>query len=1111
MTSRKIGIEVEAKATGDGLRKTERQAKELEESLKRLDRHFQSSNVGRFSDDLKEARNRSKQWVDILGDMADHLERANRETHDYRQQTEKVKDSIEEAFRAQDRAIDKTEQLARATAEGGREAYDYFQRYSKVITTLNQGRFHTVEMAKALGILTTETSQGKREFQQYGAESEQFSRSVRELDTTLHTLNLSIKNLTENLEKSERRMNQSDIAVDALGTEMQDAGTRAYYLNEALFESQQQLHLWETRAAAAEYKAQALGTEMREAGQDTDKFGEELDDLRRVVDRVDDKLGRLDNSVDQVDDSLEKSRVTSEAWGETFGNIVSNVLEEAAQAAWQFAQDSIAAFYEFDRGSREIFTLLPEASGEMKEALKADALELGIELGRLPEEMLPAIYNALSAGIPEENVLQAVATASEAARAGVSDLDTTLKLGVAILNAQVGGVDNLEQVYDQLFFTIKNGVVTMPELTNGMNAVTSIAGEAGVSLQDISAALIVMTRQGDSAQEAFELLSIMLTQLSTGGTTLANTFEEAAGKSFRQFIAEGGNLAGAMEILQAHAQDTGQALGDILGGGSPFFRDTQAARGALELTGKHLDELIQFSNEANQTLGSMGEASLVMGQSAEFGALQAAAAWEEMKISLGQAYSQEASFAEQTKQNVATFVTEDAKRRTQYLATKAALEELGLEGETLRLRLAAIHQGTLLWRGSMADAETMARRTEIALRLLEEGYEGSSAELEQLITNEFKHAAQAKETAVQIESVDQKLVQLAKHAEEFNQNPIEFSPEQLEEMTAGLDRVDAKMISLAEAAVHPSFTESIQIKNEMIAADEKIAATAEARAARIAEAATAEREALLQSRVEFNNYALGIAQGGEATANWTNELFINSAQQGVNVEQLHLLAIASGEYSEQQIQTMLTEAAMAQAVDHLSDKLVRGELTTREAIEQLQNFEEALANDFEANLNFEDFKNAEAQARATRDALLAAEGDYSANFTTTNTTVNQVVNVPATGSPGGGQAATPSHEGGDFQANQLLMVGDGPGGKFIPGITEFVTFDQPGQVISAADSAQLFAGQSLPPGFSDQPGQSPGNADSKPPVNIIINLYEASNREITDSVLLALQRGGLVN
>lgn len=1109
MTTRKIGIEVEAKATGDGLRKTERQAKELDEMLERLDKRFQSSNVGRFTDELKEARNRSRQWVDILAELSDEMERANRETHDYRKQTDKVKDSVEEAFRAQDRAIEKTEKLTRATAEGGKEAFDYFQRYSKVITTLNQGRFHTVEMAKALGILNTETSQGSREWHQYGAQSEEIRQTFRELDTTLHTLNLSIKNLTENLEKSERRMNQGEIAVDALGTELQDTGDRAYYLNEALFESQTQLHIWETRAAAAEFKAQALGAEMRETARDTDKFDEELTELRRTVDRVDDKLDQMGRSVNQVDDSLDKSRVTSEAWGETFGNIVSNILEEAAQAAWQFAQDSIAAFYEFDRGTREIFTLLPGASTEMKEALKADALELGVELGRLPEEMLPAIYNALSAGIPEDNVLDAVATASEAARAGVSDLDTTLRLGVAILNAQVGGVENLDQVYDQLFFTIKNGVVTMPELTNGFNQVTSIAGEAGVSLQDISAALIVMTRQGDSAQEAFELLSIMLTQLSTNGTTLANTFQEAAGKSFRQFIAEGGNLAGAMEILQGHAADTGQALGDILGGGSPFFRDTQAARGVLELTGKHLDDLVHFADEANQQMGSMSQASLEMGQSAEFGALQAAAAWDEMKISMGEAYSQEASFIEQSKQGIAEFVTEDAKRRTQILATRAALKELGISGLELNHTIGAITQGSMLWRGSMVEAETMAYRTEIALRLLEEGFDGTGQELEDLIDQEIQQIEAAEEMAASLTQVDAKLMQVSKGYQNLNNNPLEFSTEQLEEMTAGLDRVDQKMFQVGSTVdlTNQRWFEAVQLKNETIAADEAAAAVAEDRANRIAAAAAAEREALLQSRQEFNEYALRIAHGGEATANWTNELFINAAQQGVNAEQLRLLAIATGEYSDEQIEAMLTEAAMSQAVDRLSEKLVNGEISTRDAITALQDYEQALANDFEANINFDDFVNAEQQARQTKDAFIAAQGEYSAKFTTHNVTVNETVTKHTSKGE-----ETALHEGGRFRAGELLLVGDGPGGKFVPGLSEFVVFDQPGTVIGADESARIYAGQGLPPNLTEQTGQvvNPGGTE-RAPVQITINLYEASNRDIEDSLLKALQRGGLTN
>ncbi len=1140
MTNRKFGIEVEARASGDGFRKTEQQAKEANAALRKLERTLDQSD---FDDYTRQVR------------------RAGDTQEDYARLTKKVERSLEEAFRTQNRVADATMELARKTESGRRSAFEYATKYSKVITTLNQGRFHTVEMARALGILDKRTEQGGQSMHHFGTEAEGARLDLSSLENSLERLTLTVRELTTNLDKSEKRMNAGEIAVDALGTEMQDTGDRAYYLNQALFESEQNLHIWETRAEAAEAKARALGAEMKETGNDVDKvadelqqagihtdsFSDELDQLKKSVDRVDGKLGKLDRSLDQVDDGMRKSEFAAEAWAEVFGNVVSEVLEEAAQAAWEFSKESVKAFFDFDRKSREIFTLIPEASGEMRDALKADMLALGTELGRLPDEMLPAVYDALSAGIPESNVLSAVETASEAARAGVSDLQSTLKLGLAILNAQVGGVDNLDDVYDQLFFTVKNGVITMPELTDVMSQVTSIAGEAGVSMQDISSAMIVMTRQGDSASEAAELLSIMLTQLSTSGTTLASVFEEAAGKSFRTFITEGGNLAGAMEILQTHANNTGTALGDILGGGSPFFRDTQAARGALELTGKHLEDLIHFANEAEDATGSAGVASAEMGESAELSSLQAAAAVEELKVAYGEWL---AEIGKPVVINATEFLKVWSGNQANKIqnSTDALVEGAAATGDyaSAVARLSTAYETASTGTGQfLVDQDSRNALMDAGIDILKAiAAESANVEEFQQRIEELDISNWTSQSGEQLAVINDMTITVGEFYDEvqgsialeeaaertalyneqlalLTERVMEAQAAQDLESLVDIDDHDARLDAIgAEIAAEQERVQAAQENKDVwLAANEEVTTSTRLRTVEIqsgaqmaAAALAAEAAAIEANNVAFNGYALSSLNGSEATTNWNDALFQSAGQMGINQEQFHLLAIASGEYSEAQIRAALTEAAMRQAVEELSGQLAAGKITVDDAVASLNDFEAALSGGFEATLDFSDFNDAEAQADKTKKALKAVEGNY-----TTTVTKNEVTNK-TTNYQTNGTAPTPMHQGGKFGAHELLMVGDGPGGKFIPGVTEFVMFGKEGTVIGADESARLFAGQGLPPGYgnSPEPTSSPLiNPSTEPagnsPVTINVYLYEATNREITDSVLEALQAGGMVN
>jgi TP901 family phage tail tape measure protein len=870
-----------------------------------------------------------------------------------------------------------------------------------------------------------------------------------------------------------------------------------------------------------------LGDETKRVGNSVDKLG---DDSRRAADGVE-KLGNDSRRSADGIEHLNKNAVSFSA----VGNIIADAVQDAARAVVQFAQDSTQAFYDFDRSSREVFTLIPGASAEMRDALQKDALALGTELGRLPDEVLPAIYDALSAGVPADNVLETVKTASDAARAGVAELDTTLQLGLGILNAQVGGVDNLSDVYDQLFFIVKNGVITLPQLNDVMSQVTSVAGEAGVSMQDISAAMIVMTRQGDTAAEAAELLSIMLTQLSTSGTTLASTFEQAAGKSFRQFIAEGGNLAGAMEILQNHANDTGQALGDILGGGSPFFRDTQAARGALELTGKHLESLIHFADEAEEATGSMAVAASEMGEAAEMGALQGKAAYEEFKIAIGEAAAEMAGpllanateFLKVWSGNRANEVGGITDELIQQAESAEDLVEAGQRIGTAYDTATRSVSGMVLAGGQVRDeltegsaqivqrlAEQSASLEEFRQKLVETGVVGAEGTFAlfngfQFNPEEAFGAAQLDRVNQSLGAVDEKMARLTYTRQAAGGAADEYAYT-LEEL-ARMGREEAQ-------AQYESAAITIEASRARIEADEQIAAVAEDRAARIAAAAAAEQAAILASREAYNGYALTILNGGEAETNWTDALFQTAGQMGINQGQFRELAEASGEYSEAQIRAALTDAAMRQAVEELSGKLAAGTITVGEAIQSMNDFKDALANDYTATLEYGDFVNAEAQARATRDALLAAEGDYSANFTTTNTTVNQTVNLPPVGGPTGTGAPTPNYSGGRFAAGQYLIVGDGPGGQILP-TTELVVFDQPGRVFSGRETASILgqAGPGEPDGLASPAGN--GGAAAAPeaarPINVYLTLPNVRDgRQFVgelDQALKALQRAGIAN
>lgn len=356
------------------------------------------------------------------------------------------------------------------------------------------------------------------------------------------------------------------------------------------------------------------------------------------------EIRNLDHTVRATSDTWDEHGTSIQGANDRLTNFaqsmkaaVAPLLITAGAALAKFSIDAVASATTFEESMAKVFTLMPDMTADAKDKMTTDVRLMATELKRMPVEIAESMYQAVSLGVPKNNLFEAIRTAAEAARGGSAGLMETLKTGQAIVNAYGGDLYELTDVYDILFTMIKNGALTMDDLNNGFSEVTSVAGESKVPLEDIGGALVTMTRQGDSAQEAFQLLSILLMQLGTDGTAAFKAFEAASGQSFRSFIAEGGSLVEALQMMEEHAESTGKTLGAMIAGDSNFYRDAQAARAAMELTGTRMEMLVTQSKNMEEAYGASATAAKEMAETTQraFDALKVAG--ENFKISFGNA------------------------------------------------------------------------------------------------------------------------------------------------------------------------------------------------------------------------------------------------------------------------------------------------------------------------------------------------------------------------------------------------------------------------------------------------------------------------------------------
>ncbi|MCZ9894251.1 phage tail tape measure protein [Brachyspira hyodysenteriae] len=306
--------------------------------------------------------------------------------------------------------------------------------------------------------------------------------------------------------------------------------------------------------------------------------------------KLKDKTTDLERGFDKIGKSFDK-----------FGSLAAKSLTvpiAAGTTAFALATKKAA---DFDNGMREVLTLLPKLSNEGFESLKQETLAFSKEIGKVPEEVVPALYQSLSAGVPRENVFEFLKTAGKAAIAGVAELETSVDRLTSVTNAYGTEVLNANRASDIMFQTLKLGKTDFTQLSKSLFNVIPTASALGVKFEDIGAAIAVLTAQGTPTSVATTQIRQALVELNKEGSTTDKTFREIAGTSFKEFIEQGGTLQEALQMLAEKAAESGKDI-------SSMFSSVEAGNAALALSGKNASKFKDALDKMNNSAGATAEA-----------------------------------------------------------------------------------------------------------------------------------------------------------------------------------------------------------------------------------------------------------------------------------------------------------------------------------------------------------------------------------------------------------------------------------------------------------------------------------------------------------------------
>lgn len=256
----------------------------------------------------------------------------------------------------------------------------------------------------------------------------------------------------------------------------------------------------------------------------------------------------------------------------------------------------------FEAGMREVNTMMGLGQKEF-EAMSKDVLKLSKDLGVNAVDATAALYQAISAGVPKENVLTFMEVATKAAIGGVTDTETAVDGLTTVLNAFKIPMTDAQRVADVMFQTVKGGKTTFEELSAKMFNVAPIASSMGISFEEVSAALATMTKQGFPTAQATTSIRMAMVALQKP-TAEMSTAISAMGYQSGQAMVDALGFGKALDILRDSTQGNNEQL-------TKMFGSVEAAGAVFALTGQNASSFttdLDAMKNATDGLGASTEA-----------------------------------------------------------------------------------------------------------------------------------------------------------------------------------------------------------------------------------------------------------------------------------------------------------------------------------------------------------------------------------------------------------------------------------------------------------------------------------------------------------------------
>lgn len=464
---------------------------------------------------------------------------------------------------------------------------------------------------------------------EYRNREEAVLRGQQNAISAKNKLKSSLEALCREQEQEVKKLEEMRKASDGSSKELEEQEKVVGELSDRISKGNQNLQ-------TAEDRIQKWGIKLNSAQADTLKANRALEQNRKYMGEASNAADGCATSIDRYGNKVRAIKVEVQEMGresESAVGMLANTI--VASGAADKVEDIAEALYDcseaagaFEKASQKVSTIADNSKVSMEE-INRQMLSVSSETGQAVGSIAEATYQAISASVDTADAVNTVSTATKASIGGFTDSETAIDGLTTVMNSYGDKVKDAMEVSDVFITVQKLGKTSFGELASSIGKVATSAANYNMSVQDLGAAYVELTKRGIQTSEATTYTNSLLKELSKNGSVVSKTLKSKTGKSFAELMEDGNSLADVIAILSDSVKGNATAFSNL-------FSSQEAGVAATVLMKTGTEEYNKTLQAVTDSAGATEEAYQKMADTSEHAKEKLVNGVQNLKIAIGE-------------------------------------------------------------------------------------------------------------------------------------------------------------------------------------------------------------------------------------------------------------------------------------------------------------------------------------------------------------------------------------------------------------------------------------------------------------------------------------------